>query len=81
VSNFCACEISSNAFATAEMNRSQFFRVFNNKVTANGVYHRMVFMGQNVKDNEQVRNSIEKINEVGFERWLNGDTDSEKKKS
>lgn len=79
ISNFCACEISSNAFSVANMNRGQFFRSFNSKTTNNGIYHRLVFMGQNVKDNEQVKETIEKINAIGFERWHNGDTEIESK--
>ncbi len=80
LSNFCACEVASNAFGIAEMNRGQFFRTFNSKTTSRGVYHRLLFMGQNVKDNEQVKAAIEKINEIGFERWLSGDDDSKSKK-
>ena len=74
VTNFCACEISSNAFVTAEMGRAQFFRSFSSKVKSNGIYHRLIFMGQNVRDNELVREAIEKITAVGFDRWLAGDT-------
>lgn len=79
LNNFCACEIASNAFAIANMNRGQFFRSFSNKITNRGVYHRLVFMGQNAKDNEEVKETIEKINEIGIERWLSGDSDDDKK--
>jgi hypothetical protein len=80
ISNFCACEVTSNAFAAGEMNRGQFFRSFTNKQTANGFYHRLVFMGQNVKDNEQVRAAITTIEQLGFERWFKGETEAEVKK-
>jgi hypothetical protein len=79
LSNFCACEISSSVFSNANMNRSQFFRTFSSKTMSKGIYHRLVFMGQNVKDNEQVKESIEKINEVGFEKWLSGDSEVDPK--
>ncbi|MDO9182300.1 MAG: hypothetical protein Q7U04_07815 [Bacteriovorax sp.] len=54
ISNFCACEISSNSFGVATMGRSQFFRSFfgkNSTSSSKGKYHRLLFMGQNVKDN------------------------------
>lgn len=80
ITNFCACEISSNAFATAGLGRSQYFRSFLNKASndsSKGLYHRLVFMGQNIKDNELVRETIDKITEIGFEKWLTGDTESD----
>src|SRR5205814_1966327 len=46
LANFSACEVSCNAFVLAEMNRSQFFRTFNNKNSSQGIIHRMIFMGQ-----------------------------------
>ncbi len=84
ISNFCACEISSNSFATAGLGRNQFFRSFSSKPgssSANGIYHRLVFMGQNVKDNEAVKAAIDKITEFGYERWLVGDSLPENKKA
>lgn len=83
ISNFCACEISSNSFAVAGLGRSQFFRSFLSKPSNNpsrGIYHRLIFMGQNVKDNEAVKDVIEKITAVGYEKWLSGDTEPEKEK-
>lgn len=79
ISNFCACEISSNAFNVANLGRSQFFRSFLSKPAnsaSKGLYHRLIFMGQNVKDNELVKETIEKITEIGFEKWLKGDTEA-----
>lgn len=75
VSNFCACEISCNTFSVANLSRGQFFRSFTNKVNAAGIYHRLIFMGQNVKDNEIVKEIIEKVATVGFDQWLKGDVD------
>ena len=74
ITNFCACEITCKAFAVAEMSQAQFFRSFSNKIKSSGVYHRLIFMGQNVRDNELVREAIDKITAVGFDRWLVGDT-------
>jgi hypothetical protein len=77
ISNFCACEISSNSFAIANMGRAQFFRSFLNKASSDsskGKYHRMIFVGQTIKDNELVKEAIELITAYGFERWLKGDT-------
>jgi hypothetical protein len=81
ISNFCACEVSSNSFATAGMNRAQFFRSFSSKANANGIYHRLVFVGQNVKDNEQVKETLSAIETFGFEKWLNGDMEVDPKKN
>jgi hypothetical protein len=39
-----------------------------------GRYHRMIFMGQNIKDNELVKEAIERITEFGYDRWLIDDT-------
>ncbi|MDD4973797.1 MAG: hypothetical protein PHY93_05570 [Bacteriovorax sp.] len=77
ISNFCACEISSNSFVVANMGRTQFFRSFINKPSndsSKGTYHRLIFMGQNVKDNDLVKETIELITEYGYERWLKGET-------
>ena len=76
VSNFCGCEISSNTFSTAHMNRAQYFRAFFNK----GTSFRLIFMGQTVHENELVKDAIQKITEFGYDRWLVGDTkpDSDK---
>lgn len=83
ISNFCACEISSNAFAVATLGRNQFFRSFISKPSSDpskGIYHRLIFMGQNVKDNELVKEAVDKITEHGFEKWLVGDTAESKVK-
>lgn len=86
IQNFCACEISSNSFAVAKMIRTQFFRSFVNKASTDssrGKYHRLVFVGQTIKDNELAKDATELIAEFGFERWLKGDTqpdDSKKQK-
>jgi len=79
LSNFCGCELASNAFVTADMNRIQFFRCFNSKSNASGPSHRLIFMGQTARDNDLLKIAIEKIAEVGYERWVVGDTDTEKK--
>ena len=79
INEFCACEISSNAFNVADMNRTQFFRCFNSKVSSGVEIYRLIFMGQSTKDNHNVKNAIEKINEVGYDRWVVGDIVSEKK--
>jgi hypothetical protein len=88
LSNYCACEISSNAFITGFMGRTQYFRSFLNKPSndvSKGIYHRMIFIGQNTKDNKLVKDAIECIEEIGFEKWLNEDDDdnetSNKKKT
>ncbi len=76
INNFCACEISSNVFPIMELGRAQYFRSFNSKKSpdnSNGYFHRLVFMGQNVKDKELVKNGTESIALVGYERWLKGD--------
>lgn len=75
ISNFCACEISCNSFSVANLSRSQFFRSFTSKSNSAGIYHRMLYMGQNVKDNELVKDVIEKITELGYEKWLKGDVE------
>lgn len=75
LSNFCACEITCSTFSLANIGRSQFFRSFSNKLTAAGVNHRLIFMGQTIKENEQVKDVTEKIAKVGFDRWLKGDVD------
>lgn len=80
LSNFSACEISSSAFSVANLSRSQFFRDFNNKSKGNsskGIYHRLIFMGQNIKENQLVKESIEQITKVGFERWHKGETEGD----
>ncbi|MFA6236011.1 MAG: hypothetical protein WC635_01685 [Bacteriovorax sp.] len=77
ISSFCACEIASNAFSTANIGRAQYFRSFSNRASndpSKGIYHRLVFMGQNVKDNDLVKEAMEKITTFGFEKWLKGDT-------
>ena len=84
ISNFCACEISCNSFAVAQMARAQYFRSFICKPspdTSKGRYHRLVFMGQKVKDNELVKDAIDLIAEFGYERWLKGDTHPDLDKS
>ena len=73
ISNFGACEISCQAFNTAMINRNQFFRVFSSQNSSNGVYHFLIFMGQSVKDNLLVKEAVEKIETVGFEKWVNGE--------
>lgn len=75
LSNFCACEIRSNSFNIADMNHAQFFRTFSSKKVEDGLYHRMVFMGQNVKDNEKVREALRLIEKVGLDKWLAGEID------
>jgi|GEM_PF-713245 len=75
LANFCACEIKCNSFSSADMNHSQFFRSFTSKKVDNGYYHRMVFMGQNVKDNEKVKEAIKMIESVGYEKWIAGEID------
>lgn len=77
LNNFCACEISCGPFTVAEMNRGQFFRSFSSKKLDNGFYHRMVFMGQNVKDNDQVKATIKTIESIGYEKWLAGEDSKE----
>ncbi len=72
LSNFCACEISSPTFIKANLGRSQFFRNFSSKAgeDSSSIYHRIIFMGQNVKDNASVKETIRSIGEIGFEEWL-----------
>ncbi len=79
LSNFCGCELASNSFVTADMNRIQFFRCFNSKSISGSTSHRLIFMGQSTRDNDQLKAAIEKIAEVGYDRWLIGDTSNEKK--
>lgn len=73
VSNFAACELSSPAFGVAQINHRQFFRIFSSQVRPTGTYHQMIFMGQNIHDNEHVNDAIGKIEEFGYEKWLVGD--------
>jgi hypothetical protein len=83
ISNYCACEIASNIFATAQMARSQFFRSFISKpssVSSRGIYHRLIFVGQNLKDNKAVEQTTELITKFGYDRWIKGDTVDENKK-
>jgi hypothetical protein len=75
VSNFCACEISSPSFGIAGVSQTQYFRCFGSQATPNGIFHRMIFMGQNLKDNKLFKEAIEKIDLVGYERWLRGDVE------
>lgn len=75
LANFCACEVKSHAFTIADMNNAQFFRSFSCKKTDAGHAHRMIFMGQNVKDNEKVKEAIRLIETSGFEKWIHGQTD------
>lgn len=75
MSNFCACEVLCSSFTAANLQRNQFFRSFSNKARADGVYHRLIYIGQNVKDNEFIKDAIDKIAKVGFERWLKGDVE------
>jgi hypothetical protein len=75
ISNLSACDISSHTFSIANLGRSQFFRSFKSTPTegsGNGFYHRLIFMGQSVKDMEMVIDTIEKISESGFEKWIKG---------
>lgn len=83
INNFCACEISSNAFSVAKMGRSQFFRAFISKASSDsskGKYHRMILVGQSVKDNELVKEAIELITEYGYEKWFKGETNPDESK-
>lgn len=78
ISNFSACEISCPSFGVATINRTQFFRIFSSQSSAKGIYYQMIFMGQNVKDNKLVKEAIDKIDTVGYDRWLKGDFAEEK---
>ena len=77
LNNYCACEISSNAFAIANLGRTHYFRSFMNKSSTDssrGNYHRLIFVGQTIKDNQLVKKAIELIAEFGHDRWSKGDT-------
>lgn len=75
LSNYCACELTSTIFQMANIERNQLFRSFSSKQTAEGntFLHRLVFMGQNVKDNENVKSTLQEIAKVGFDNWIVGD--------
>ncbi len=82
IANFCPCEISSHNFTLAQMGRGQFFRSFSGKANTDkskGIYQRLIFMGQNIKDNELVKITIEKINAQGFDSWAANEPISDKK--
>lgn len=84
ISNFCACEISSNAFGVANLGRAQFFRSFINKASSEsskGKYHRLIFIGQTLKDNDLVRTAVDLISQFGFDRWINNEIKPEEIKS
>jgi len=70
LTSFSACEISSPTFKHAKIDYKQFFRSFSNKTSVSGVYHQMIFMGQTVKDNQLVKEAIENITLIGFDKWL-----------
>ena len=77
MSNYCACEISSSSFAIAKLGRTNFFRSFISKPSTDssrGKYHRLIFVGQTVKDNQLVKTAIDLIKKFGYENWLKGDT-------
>lgn len=70
MTSYCAFEISSHGFAIMGLNRTQFFRSFINRVMSDGkVYHQCVFIGQTILDNDFIKSTIEKINELGLEKW------------
>lgn len=76
INNYCACEVVSNAFATAKMARAQFFRSFMSKasnVSSRGTYHRLIFIGQSIKDSNNVKETTELLNKFGYDRWIIGD--------
>lgn len=77
VSNFCACEISSPSFGMAGVGQTQFFRCFTSQPAPAGMAHRMIFMGQNLKDHKLIKEAIETIDLVGYERWIKGDVGDE----
>ena len=69
MASYCAFEITAQGFTHLALNRMQYFRTFINKKMTSGAYHQCVFIGQTVKDNELIKNTVEKIKEVGFQKW------------
>lgn len=70
MTSYCSFEITAQGLAHMGLSRMQYFRSFINKALPNGnVYHQCVFMGQTITDNELLKTSIEKINELGLEKW------------
>ena len=77
LNNYCACEISSNAFTIANLGRTHFFRSFMSKsstASSRGNYHRLICVGQTIKDSQLVKEAVELIAEFGHDRWSKGDT-------
>lgn len=67
------CNVSCHFFRDIGINRTQFFRTFTKKEDDDSpkeFYHRMIFIGQNVKEIELIKIANEKIAKLGYEEWL-----------
>lgn len=80
MSNFCGVEIAAHPFTIAKIPRNEFFRVFFSKKGSSGIYHRIMLVGLNFKETDNIIESMNLITAFGYDRWLVGDTKDEKKK-
>lgn len=69
MTSYCAFEVHASGFTYLEINHNQYFRSFVSKKSTQGNYHQCVFIGQTVAENTLIKNAIEKIKELGFEKW------------
>ena len=73
VSNLSTCNISCHLFRIANTNRTQSSRSFASKPATDSpkqFYHRLIFMGQSVKEIELIKKANEEIEKLGYDEWL-----------
>ena len=73
INNFGICEISAHDFFMADMNRHQYFRIFNYKTVNDIRRYRIIFLGQTLKARKALRENLIALEKVGHERWLKGE--------
>lgn len=73
INNFGICEISAHDFFMADMNRHQYFRIFNYKTVNDIRRYRINFLGQTLKARKALRENLIALEKVGHERWLKGE--------
>ena len=73
INNFGMCEISAHGFSMADMNRNQYFRVFNFKTINETKRYRIIFLGQTLKSRNALAENLLALEKVGHERWLKGE--------
>ena len=73
INNFGMCEISAHSFFMADMNRTQYFRVFNFKTFNEIKKYKVIFLGQTLKDKKSLIENLLALENVGYDKWLKGE--------